>query len=213
MQDLFANEAQTAAPDLIDERGSLQLIRSNGSLLVRLRDQPETTDTLSTCQHYMTINGQRLNGSQVQTVKAWWAETKDGAHGETPLVDEMRDHLDNVKAKRKTGIGHFPQWLDKKEARIINKLITAAKKRGFCMKLHDGEDYATNWTSSRKTVQKATAQTDETAMYLADEGMSYIGGFVLIHGNGDEVISDIRVSRDHPEALEIMQTMSAEAEA
>jgi len=59
----------------IAERGSLNLLKDpNGTLLVQLRDQQRRVDTLSTAARWFSVDGVKLNGSQVGTVKAWVEE-------------------------------------------------------------------------------------------------------------------------------------------
>ena len=59
----------------IDERGSLTLARAEGVLFVVWTERPEVRATLRHAGQFFEIsNGRtacRLNGSQVQTVKAW----------------------------------------------------------------------------------------------------------------------------------------------
>lgn len=61
----------TATTALVDQRGSLNLLQENGSLLVQLRDAPHHVDTLSTARRWHSVDGVRLNGSQAMTVKQW----------------------------------------------------------------------------------------------------------------------------------------------
>lgn len=128
----------------------------------------------------------------------------------TPILDEIADYSDQLAeaaAKRPTArqmasTGHFPDWIDATEARIINKLITAILKAGYQARIYDGEEIACHWTSSRKTLQQHTAQTDETTLHLraGPEGRT-LGTITLIHGNHEDVISDASAADEHGLAL------------
>lgn len=94
-------------------------------------------------------------------------------------------------------IGQFPEHLDKTEARIINKLITAILKHGdgkLVARVFDGETWASDWTRDRAELQRCIASTDETRISIADfagpNGFTRVGAVFLIHGNGEDVISD-----------------------
>lgn len=98
--------------------------------------------------------------------------------------------------------GNWPEWMDQTEARIINRLITAILARGLKVRVWDGEEWATDLTDDRATIQKETHATEATVFVVYRdtrfmEGVEVqpqpwqrIGAFVLIHGNGEDVISD-----------------------
>ena len=63
----------------IEERGSLILYRNlAGSLMVKLRDDYRTCETLSTARQWFTIGNVKLNGSQVGTVRTWFDRAAKG---------------------------------------------------------------------------------------------------------------------------------------
>ena len=119
----------------------------------------------------------------------------------TPILDEIVEYSESLKeAPAPKRVGQFPVWIDPTEAAIINKLITAIKAENLLMRVYDGEAFATAWTSSRKTIQAMCAQTDYTVLHLKEEWDAPVGTVTLIHGNGEDVISDWSVPRDNPEA-------------
>lgn len=58
----------------IDERGSLNLIMDDTQFTVQLRDVPHKCAELRKARENHSIADVTLNGSQVQTVKAWFKE-------------------------------------------------------------------------------------------------------------------------------------------
>ena len=107
---------------------------------------------------------------------------------------------------------YFPDHLDRTEARIISRLITAILTLSpvpLFVRVHDGEEWATDWTRNRRTICEAVAATDETRFVLAQtettEGgaMHRFGSIWLIHGNGEDAISDasFNIKRDNAETI------------
>ena len=107
---------------------------------------------------------------------------------------------------------YFPDHLDRTEARIISRLITAILTQSpvsLFVRVHDGEEWATDWTRDRRTISEAVAATEETRFALAEtetaEGgaMHRFGSIWLIHGNGEDVISDasFSIKRENAEAI------------
>ena len=84
---------------------------------------------------------------------------------------------------------HFNEYLPKDEIAPINALITRILEAGHHIAVHDGEEYATGPTRDRALIQKETCETEMTVYVVLDQG-KYLGQFVLIHGNGEDVISD-----------------------
>ena len=92
-------------------------------------------------------------------------------------------------------MSHFPEWMDKEEQRICNKLITAIlSEEGRRIAVIDGMERVTGLTRNRALIQKETCQTDITYYEVynppVDNLSEYVGRFMLIHGNGEDVISD-----------------------
>ena len=113
---------------------------------------------------------------------------------------------------------HFPAHLSKTEAAIINKLITAILERPNLMaRVYDGEEWATEWTRNRSTMQQEIAATDETRIYITaldkNGAATRIGSILLIHGNDEDVISDASWNPKHPYAEPTIDTLCKEANA
>lgn len=91
---------------------------------------------------------------------------------------------------------HFPSHLAADEAEIIARLIDYALGHPtiLMLRVHDGEDWATDWTRSTTAIQQAIAKADMTRVYVmkvAESGsVQRMGSILLIHGNGEDVISD-----------------------
>jgi hypothetical protein len=76
------------------------------------------------------------------------------------------------------------------EAEIINRLITAILNHGYCISVYDGEEYALERSYNQAAIQEETSATDETTYRMYSREGDYKGFFWLIHGNGEDVISD-----------------------
>jgi hypothetical protein len=94
---------------------------------------------------------------------------------------------------------HFPDYLDATEARIIAAYIDAALARGWMIRVHDGEEWATPTTMDRAEIERAVAATEETTLTLCNATATIrYGDIWFIHGNGEDVLSDCS---DKPELL------------
>jgi hypothetical protein len=94
-------------------------------------------------------------------------------------------------------MSNFPDYMNATEVRIVNRLLTAILTSStvpLTVRVNDGEEWATDWTTDRKVIQRETAATDVTIYALAekmpDGTRQRIGTITLIHGNEDDVISD-----------------------
>ncbi len=101
-------------------------------------------------------------------------------------------------------IGSFPAHMDAHEAKICNRLITIIlKDDDMHIRVWDGEDWSTVWTRDRPMIQRNTAATDHTLYYISkrSDGGDYglIGYIFLVHGNGEDIITDAGWSSKHPE--------------
>lgn len=92
---------------------------------------------------------------------------------------------------------NYPEWVRPEEAKVMDKLLTAILTLApvkLVVRVYDGEEWATEWTDNRATIKAATASTDETRWAIAsvsDTGaFRRVGTFLLIHGNGEDVIAD-----------------------
>ncbi|PCD76765.1 hypothetical protein CLN94_06570 [Pseudothioclava arenosa] len=111
-------------------------------------------------------------------------------------VAQLQIDFGSIKSvEPKPTVGQFPHWMDKTEARIANKLLTAIlSDKELFVRVYDGEDWVTEWTRDRAAIQRETAQTEVTRYYIARQpeggGAQRVGSFLLIHGNGEDVLSD-----------------------
>lgn len=90
----------------------------------------------------------------------------------------------------RNNIGHFPTYLWRDEAEIINALITAILKRDLTISVNDGVDWPVKLSTDRAAIQKEVAATDETTFEIRDAERARKGFFWLIHGNRAHVVSD-----------------------
>lgn len=109
--------------------------------------------------------------------------------------------------------GSFPAHMDPAEARIVNNLITKMLGRGGEIRVRDYEepdDVFVDWTRDRVAIQKETNATCGTVYDFRFEGDNRLGSVLLIHGNGEDVISDI--SGRNNTALDLMDQLFGSAD-
>jgi hypothetical protein len=132
-----------------------------------------------------------------------------------PIVDEIAAEPKRPTARQMESAGDFPSWIDADEARIINKLFSAILKAGYQARIFDGEQTVCHWTTDRKTLQRHTAQTEQTTLHIREgretespvELPATLGTITLIHGNGEDVISDASWQRTSAEAETIIEAL------
>lgn len=118
-------------------------------------------------------------------------------------------------------MAQWPQHMDPTEGRICNRVLTAilAHPRNLFVRVFDGEEWATDWTRDRATIQRETAATDMTRWFLMScttpEGGAArrLGSILLIHGNAEDVISDASWNPREADAESIVNALCAVAEA
>ena len=109
-------------------------------------------------------------------------------------------------------MAHFPEWLPKEEAAVINPFLTRVLRAGHYIAVHDGEEVSLQPTRDRKAIQKETAATDMTNFIICDESKvegkkwKRIGTVVAIHGNLEDVLSDAS-ARDN-ERLDYIESLA-----
>jgi hypothetical protein len=112
---------------------------------------------------------------------------------------------------------HFPDWLDKTEARIISRAIQALLDQGWHIWVHDGEDFAMDRPARDiATIEAACATTGETRLIASMNtatGHRRVGFVQMIHGNGLDVLSDHTASQAMEKALEPVTALIEEIEA
>ena len=115
-------------------------------------------------------------------------------------------------------MSQFPDHMNATEARIVNRLLTAILTLShvpMMVRVHDGEEFATDWTTDRKEIQKETAATDVTVYVLAekmdDGSRRRVGSVTLIHGNEDDVISDASYSTKYEGSQDLIDSLCEHA--
>lgn len=103
-------------------------------------------------------------------------------------------------------MAHFPEHLDATEAKIINALLTRVLAEGLHVKVYDGEEFSTELTRDRALIQRETAATEETT-YVLYHGKDRLGSVWLIHGNGEDVLSDYSWNTKVEDAEAIMDRL------
>jgi hypothetical protein len=84
----------------------------------------------------------------------------------------------------------YPKHMSATEARIITKLIRRALQQGWTISVYDGEEWALVKSTDFEAITAEIAATDETTLRFREYGIS-VGSVFLVHGNEDEVISDM----------------------
>lgn len=82
------------------------------------------------------------------------------------------------------------------ETAIISKLVQAALASGYSMDVNDGEETVLRRSTDETAIIGAMFSTDEDYLTFRDSDGEKIGWIYLIHGNGEDVISDLA---DNPE--------------
>lgn len=110
--------------------------------------------------------------------------------------------------------GSWPTWMDQTEARICNKLITAILRDGYSIRVRyweDDGDILQDTTQDRAAIQRETAATGATiyevmqdtrfreGQPLQESNWVPVARILLIHGNGEDVISDASWHHQAPE--------------
>lgn len=122
--------------------------------------------------------------------------------------------------------GHWPKHMDETEARIINRLISSILEAGYLIRVREGEEGEVLLQPSltRTAIQRETAATGVTVydvmgdtrfqegMPLSLQKWERIGSIVLIHGNGEDVISDASWPARKPENEAILDRLTAPAQ-
>ncbi|MFC2970437.1 hypothetical protein [Acidimangrovimonas pyrenivorans] len=115
----------------------------------------------------------------------------------------------------------WPEWIDKTEGAICNKLITAILNRGFCICVRDEDGRIRQAPTIRRSdIQRQTGQTRITFYDVMREvqrdldgttGHMPFGRFLLVHGNRKDVVGDYSCLTRSPESERVMQDILGEA--
>lgn len=84
----------------------------------------------------------------------------------------------------------YTTHLDQTERRIIDAIIKEALAEGMTISVYDGDEWAVRKSTDYKQITAEIAATDETTLRIRSSDGKKIGDILLIHGNGEEVISD-----------------------
>lgn len=81
------------------------------------------------------------------------------------------------------------------ERRICDRLFANILAHDdLLFRIHDGEDWSTDWTRDVPAARQHVAATDETRIFItrvqATGAARRVGSILLIHGNEEDVISD-----------------------
>jgi hypothetical protein len=87
-------------------------------------------------------------------------------------------------------MANFPDYMNKTEAQIINRILSAALAHGGKVSVYDGEEWALKQSTDRAAIQAEVAATDMTTLRLRDAKGDTVGSVLLVHGNGADVICD-----------------------
>ena len=88
------------------------------------------------------------------------------------------------------------QHLDHTERQIITALIDATLAQDLRVSVYDGEEWTLSRSTDRAAIRAAIGTTDETTIAIwtkhpeDGETLARLGNILLIHGNGEDVISD-----------------------
>lgn len=76
------------------------------------------------------------------------------------------------------------------ERRIVGRLVDAGLSMGYSVSVNDGEEWTVKRSSNRKEIMDALATTDSDTLRFHTSGGDRVGGFFLVWGNDEDVISD-----------------------
>jgi hypothetical protein len=94
----------------------------------------------------------------------------------------------------------FTDHMDPTEIKIISTLLDRILAKGHFIKVYDGEEDATGWTRDLDVIRPEIAATDETYILIGNANgptkVDRIGSIFLVHGNIEDVISDVSAPTD-----------------
>lgn len=88
------------------------------------------------------------------------------------------------------------------EARIVRNIVRRALAKGYLVSVSDGESVSVLRTNSLDLVMSEVGATDETTLIFCDSDHRRLGGIHLVHGNGEDVVSD---HTDNDEMCELVE--------
>ena len=81
-------------------------------------------------------------------------------------------------------------------------MINYAIAKGWTISVHDGEDWAVQWSTDAKQVKAELAATDaDTLVFRTDNGTTRVGSMSLVYGNEPGVVISDHTDNDAITAL------------
>lgn len=80
--------------------------------------------------------------------------------------------------------------MDETEKKIANALVLAGISRGYTVSVNDGEEWVVNHSKNIEEIMAALGSTDMDIIRFTDIFQERIGSFLLIWGNGGDLVSD-----------------------
>jgi hypothetical protein len=102
----------------------------------------------------------------------------------------------------------FPDYMDNREIAVCKQILDRIFDKGYAIAVNDGEEWATKYTRDRRQIERETAATDVTIYRIGKPhgpGHTRIGDLVLIHGNHEDVLSDM--SAPNNESLDFLEKL------
>lgn len=96
------------------------------------------------------------------------------------------------------------------ERRIAKKLIDELLRRGYSISVFDSEEFTLKRSTSRADIINALATTDSDTLRVRDSDGELIGHFILIWGNGEDLISDFSAKSETFDLMDSLFDFAAE---
>ena len=80
--------------------------------------------------------------------------------------------------------------LDTSEKLVINRLLRETLSKGYWITVKDEEGMVLNQSDSLISIKNAIGNSDLTWLHLTNRAGNPAGSFMLVHGNGRDVIAD-----------------------
>lgn len=77
---------------------------------------------------------------------------------------------------------------------IVGRLVTDLLAAGYKLRVYDGEEYATDWTTDAAAIYEVLSSTEMDRLDATKDGSKIIAWIVLVWGNDTDIISDYTTS-------------------
>ena len=136
-------------------------------------------------------NRQQVQDEYVAHGTNRWVKLEDLPHGRFPREDDMAyfsaSHPSNEDDSIKQRIVM--------ERAVIRALCDELLEQGLKLRLHNGEEWSTEWTTDRGVIMQALMATDEERLRVSDAAGKIVGSAFFVYGNeGWSVIADNSVT-------------------